>query len=217
MPNDHRRELTHAPDPGDELISEAVREINRIYTVKTLETYLAIGRYLLKTFFDNDFEVFRSKGRSDPNMKALAARLDLLVSSTTLWRSVAVLEQSRQLPREVARELTFSHHVELLGVTDEGTRERLARSAVEGRWGRRGLRSEVAETRDAAQGRDSSREAARAMTRLEHAAKGLQRAVASRDGLQDEGSAELVKRLDRVRSRLEESRKSLVEAAGRSS
>lgn len=217
MPNDHRRELTRAPDPGDELISEAVREINRIYTVKTLETYLAIGRYLLKTFFDNDFEVFRSKGRSDPNMKALAARLDLLVSSTTLWRSVAVLEQSRQLPRAVASELTFSHHVELLGVKDEGTRERLARSAVEERWSRRGLRSEVAETRDAEPGRDRSREAARAMTRLENAAKGLQRAVASRDRPQDERSAELVKRLDRVLSRLEESRKSLVEADGSSS
>ena len=131
------------PRRTNDLVATAVREINRIYVTKTLETYLAIGRYVLETFFEGDFEVFRSRRRSDENFKALAQREDLMVSATTLWRSVAVLQQSRGLPGEVARGLSISHHLELLKVKDEERKAGLARAAVEEGMSRGELAEEI--------------------------------------------------------------------------
>ncbi len=212
MSNDHRRDIVRSARLDDDPVSTAVREINRIYATKTLETYIAIGKYVLDTFFEGDFTLFRSRGRSDPNMKALAARDDLMVSATTLWRSVAVLEQSRQLPGEVARELSISHHLELLRVKDEEDKENLARSAVEEGMSRGRLAEEVREVLGDDEPGEPERpepeeRAPRAMKALAHVGRAVEHLAAVADeggleGIAEEEQREALKKLDEALAKL---------------
>jgi len=202
MSNDHRRDIVRSARLDDDPVSTAVREINRIYATKTLETYIAIGKYVLDTFFEGDFTLFRSRGRSDPNMKALAARDDLMVSATTLWRSVAVLEQSRQLPR----------HLELLRVKDEEDKENLARSAVEEGMSRGRLAEEVREVLGDDEPGEPERpepeeRAPRAMKALAHVGRAVEHLAAVADeggleGIAEEEQREALKKLDEALAKL---------------
>lgn len=114
-----------------DLLDQAVAEINRIYVAKGLEMARALGSYVLATFFGDDLDSFHSCEREHVTFRALAGREDLRVAYTTIWYSVAILEQLRQLPEDIAEALPLSHHKLLLPVHDEKAKEALARKAVE--------------------------------------------------------------------------------------
>jgi hypothetical protein len=63
--------------------------------------------------------------------RALAKREDLRVAYTTIWYSVAVLDQLRCLPADIATALPLSHHKLLVPVKDEELKRRLAERAVQ--------------------------------------------------------------------------------------
>ena len=131
--------LTPVPDgtlPGEmhlagDLLDQAVVEINRIHTQKGLELARALGRYLVRTFFGGSLRSFRERQSGHTTFRALARRTDLHLSYSTLWTSVAVLEQLNQLPEHVGRCLSYSHHRALLPVKDLGVKIRLARRVVD--------------------------------------------------------------------------------------
>ena len=127
---------------GD-LIDQAVREINRIYVLKGLEAAKGIGEYLLRTFFHDDPEEFRTKGRKHLSFRRLAERPDLRVSYMHLWRCVSVLDQLKALPAELADALPVTHHVLLLPVHDERLKVLLARKAVRQNLSKHDLRAEI--------------------------------------------------------------------------
>ena len=112
-------------------MDHAVRELNRIYNQKGLELALALGEFVLDNFFDGSVEAFRSGNRTHRTFRALARRSDLMVSHTTLWTAVNIVEQMQILPERIARQLSYSHHRALLTVKASGDKTRLARLAVQ--------------------------------------------------------------------------------------
>ncbi len=95
-----------------------------------------MGRYVLDTFFDGDVEAFERGHRSHPAFSRIADHPRLLVGAQRLYRATRVAAQVAQLPHEVARSLSYSHHLALLGVRDPELKLVLARQAVEERYTR---------------------------------------------------------------------------------
>ena len=123
------------PLPGEDkvrgdLVNQAVSDINRIYVTKGLEAARGIGDYVLRTFFAGDVESFRCRERKHASFRELAERKDLRVSHVFLWNCVAVTEQLKALPNDIANALPVSHHKLLLPVHDEKAKVTLARKAV---------------------------------------------------------------------------------------
>ena len=101
-----REEQTPAQLAGEDqldetLLDKAVAEINRIYVSKGLETARAIGNYVVGAFFGGDLESFRQREKKHVTFRALANREELHVAYNTIWYSVAVLGQLRQLPENI--------------------------------------------------------------------------------------------------------------------
>lgn len=123
-----RAALPAAPDID---IDQAVADLNHIYIVRGLETMIAIGRYVLDTFFDGDEEAFRSKRQGYTSFKKLYGRTDLAMSYGVLGIAVNVMLQVEQLPRELAYALNTTRHRALLPVKDMELKIELAEAAVE--------------------------------------------------------------------------------------
>ena len=112
-------------------LDAAVVELNGIYAAKGLETAQAIGEAVLGRFFGGDAAAFRGRSRGHVTFRQLGKRADLQMSYSFVWKSVAVAEQLRVLPQEVAAALPLSHHVLLLPVKDVHEKLKLARLAAE--------------------------------------------------------------------------------------
>ena len=130
-----------------DLIDAAVREINRAYVTKGLETAKWIGEYVLKTFFEGKVENFRRLGRKHASFRKLGEREDLHVSYVFLWNCVAMVDQLKGLPGEVANALPVTHHTLLLPVHDEKAKLELAKKAVRQKLTKRQLFEEVRKLR----------------------------------------------------------------------
>lgn len=130
------------------LVDQAVWDLNRIWLSKGFETARAVGEYVLTCFFQDDTESFRARGKHHHSFRALAARDDLQVSHTFLWRAVALVEQLRVLPADLADQLGYSHHLALLPVKDLAVKIALARQAVDQGLTRRQLEAAVRQAKE---------------------------------------------------------------------
>lgn len=124
------KNLSGSSTIDEKLLSKAVSELNAIYVSKGIETARSIGTYVINTFFEGDIDLFRKKNKKHPTFRALASRDDLAFAFNTIWYSVAVLEQFRHLPKNIAESLSLAHHKLLLPVEDIETKKRLAQRAV---------------------------------------------------------------------------------------
>jgi hypothetical protein len=163
-PGEHSGQAVALVLPGEttvdnDLVNQAVQEVNRIHTVKGLEAALALGEYLLATFFAGDLAAFGKRGKKHASFRALADREDLAVAHTTLWYSVAVLDQLRQLPADIGSALPMSHHRLLLPVKDEKAKLALAQEAVDQKLGKREMEDRVRSVRE--QGKPNAGKAGR--------------------------------------------------------
>ncbi len=132
--------------PSPVLLDEAVDHLNRIYVAKGLEAAREIGEYVLRAFFDGDLKAFHAKGRKQMSFRRLAGRQDLLPSYSHIYNCVAVVEQLRQLPKDIGEALSVSHHKALFTVRNPGDKRALADRAVEQKMTVRALRKAVAES-----------------------------------------------------------------------
>lgn len=130
-----------------DLLDTAVREINRLYITKGLETYLAIGGYVLQTFFGGDPESFRQRGDRHVTFRLLAQREDLHLSYSSIAKAVGVVGQITLLPEPVAAALPYTHHTVLLPIRDPGAKVELAERAADEGWPSRRLIEEVLKIR----------------------------------------------------------------------
>lgn len=136
-----------------DLVDNAVREINRLYIGKGIEAARGIGEYVLKVFFGGRSENFRHRGRSHVSFRKLVERPDLRISHAALWKCVAIVDQLKSLPGEVAGALPVSHHVLLLPVRDEKSKLALARKAIRENLTRTALEAEVRRETEPPEGR----------------------------------------------------------------
>jgi len=129
------------------LLDAAVAEINRLHNTKGLELARAIGVYVVQAFFNNSLDTFAATNRKHLTFRALAERDDLRVSYTSVWYSVAVLDQLRLLPDDIGAALPLTHHKLLVPVRDPQTKAALATRAVEEQLTSREFAAEVKRAR----------------------------------------------------------------------
>ncbi|MBI4438218.1 hypothetical protein HY631_04670 [Candidatus Uhrbacteria bacterium] len=149
-----------APLPGEKavdkaLVDQVVAHVNRVASVKGMETVLEIGAVVLDKMFDGDPANFRRRGEEHLSFRELASRNEageLHVSHSFIWRAVSVLEQYRLLPETVRAALPYTHHTLLLPVKDEAAKVQLAQRAAEAGWSKRKLEEEVQKVRAKAKG-----------------------------------------------------------------
>lgn len=203
----------------EEFVRGAVQDINAMFTRKGLETAVAIGEYVLEHFFGGDPERFRERGRSHLSFRALANRDDLMVSHTFLWRSVALVDQLRQLPQDVAYQLSVSHHHALFPLKDREEKVRLATAAADQGWTKRELEAEVKEARlrthgPSKAGRPALPAVVKGVKRLTEAVELVESEAVSVDQLRrlsNDDLDDLVRRLDTHLRDLEQVRGQLVD------
>lgn len=129
------------------LVARAVLRINGIHSTNALQTAQEIGEYLLGAFFGDDLDAFRRSGKRHQSFRALSERPELAVGHTTLWYSVALLRQLRQLPAEVGNALPMSHHRLLMPVKDETVKLALAHEALDQGLAKREFEQRVRDVR----------------------------------------------------------------------
>jgi hypothetical protein len=85
---------------------------------------------VLAKFFGGDLDYAQKSHTKHLSFAALADHSELNVGKSTLWYAVAMLGQLRQLPKDIAGALPFSHHKLLLTVKDPEQKLELAKEAV---------------------------------------------------------------------------------------
>jgi hypothetical protein len=149
------QDLPGASKVSTALLDQAVAELNRRYRSKGLETARSVGEYVLETFFGGDPENFRRGGTAHVSFRELGKREDLQVSFLFIWNSVAVVDQLRLLPADIAEALPLSHHKLLLPIKDESKKLELAKSAVHEGLAKRAFEERVRKLRD--KGKDEAK------------------------------------------------------------
>jgi hypothetical protein len=209
-----RRRPAATPD-----LDRIAAELNRIYVRGGLQTVVAVGSYILDTFFDGDLDAYRNRLGDWGTFRELSRRDDLAMSPSFLAVSVDILLQLDLLPRELGSKLYFSQHRALLPVHDPAVKLELARRAVDRDLSSRDLQRLVWKRLgpDGRAGGPPPRSpSATAVVRLQRQCRELERETRSggawerlAPSKQCDLMAELsrvVRRLARVRARLEEAR-----------
>lgn len=198
----------------------SVQKVNRLANSRGLDGAEELGRFVLDTYFQGSPERFRREGKGNPAFRLLVDSPKLAASYSLLYYSVAVTEQLDQLPAEVGRALSFSHHKLLLPVKDPRTKEAFARKALSDELSVRGLRDLVATHRQrqrtkVRRGRPPLPDFVKSLHRLPKIVSGVRATELDSEHLFDRYSPEqaqaLLKRtrkdlarLERMLSRLEE-------------
>lgn len=121
------------PLSGAELaqVDQAVGTVNAILLRKNLEIAVEIHRYVLAEFFGGDFGAWQGmRPGAVPAYDAFIGHPGLRVGKEMLRQLVLVGEQARQLPGEVASELSVAQHRALLPLEDPAERAQLAERAL---------------------------------------------------------------------------------------
>lgn len=117
-------------DVDEALVERAVAEIHRVRRVGALHTALAIGEYVVATFFDSDLQLFRVREGDHVSYRRLAAHPDLGMPPSALWTAVNLVSQRDVLGVALTETLSLSHHRVLLSVKDEERKLELAELAA---------------------------------------------------------------------------------------
>lgn len=73
-------------------LDAVVAELRQLTQVATLDLALAVGRVVIDRFYDGSTSAWRLRGRRCTSFRKLAARPDLPMSASALYRSVAIYE-----------------------------------------------------------------------------------------------------------------------------
>jgi len=123
------------PLPGElaldqTMVDEAVGELGWLFLGRGLETALRVGNCALRRFFGGDYRAYRLRSSSHLSFRSLARRSDLAFSYSYLRNAVVLAGQVPQLPAELARSLSLSHHLALSPLLEPADRVELAREAL---------------------------------------------------------------------------------------
>jgi hypothetical protein len=140
-------------DPLEDLV-ESLAVLGKDVSV---EQAVEIGRLVIERLYDGDLSAWRGRGPKAHSLRTLARRAELSVSSSALYRSIALYELSERLggiDRWAAAGLGVSHVRLVLGLDHENQR-RLLDLAVEQSWTVAELEREAAAVRQQASKRES--------------------------------------------------------------
>ena len=127
-------------------VEEAVGVINGMHCLSAMETAVAIGAYILRTFFGGDLAAFRGGrrgGGSHLSFRALARHRHLLVSQSYLWTAVALQEHVDRFPPSLIERIPLSWHRALFSVPDVADRIAVTEFVVDRGLGLKELKAAV--------------------------------------------------------------------------
>src|SRR4051794_33626699 len=110
-----------------------VTKLNELDRTATLEFALRVGRLIVQTIYAGDLSRWRAFGERDISFRKLAKRtgIDLRMSATTLYRSVALYELCSRLSAELWRDFGAAHLRAVLGVPEKDQVKLLSRAKAE--------------------------------------------------------------------------------------
>ncbi len=114
-----------APDTN-----ESVEFLNGLARRSGLQTALAMGRYVLDTWFEGRASRFERLQGTTPGYQALLAHPALELTPRKVTTAVRVTVQYEILPEEIAARLSLSHHQALVRVEDPDLKAELATEAL---------------------------------------------------------------------------------------
>lgn len=118
--------------PLDERIGKTVLELRKLTRGASLQFALTVGRIVVETLYEGDVRAWRSRARKDHALRALAARPDLPMSASALYRALAIYELSqRQAGGAGWQHIGVSHLRAVLGLAEDVQTTLLARAESE--------------------------------------------------------------------------------------
>jgi hypothetical protein len=119
-------------DPLDERIGKTIVELRKLTRGASLQFALGVGRVVVDTLYEGDLTAWRSRARKDHALRVLAARSDLPLSASALYRALAIYELSRrQVGGQGWQHLGVSHLRVVLGLAEDVQVELLGRAETE--------------------------------------------------------------------------------------
>jgi hypothetical protein len=157
LPTPVRIEREPTEPPEADQLDELVESLAVLGKDVSVEQAVEIGRLVIERLYDGDLSAWRTRGPKAHSLRTLARRAELSVSSSALYRSIALYELSERLggiDRWAAAGLGVSHVRLVLGLPDEDQR-RLLDLAVEQAWTVAELEREAAAIRKQSPQRES--------------------------------------------------------------
>jgi hypothetical protein len=135
-PTDHARrprgEIAFRP-VSDQIVDSVITELNELHGQATLEVALKMGAIIVNRFYGGDMRTWREHRRKEASFRKLAARSDLTVSATTLYRAVALYELTQRLRIGDRSSLTMTHLRVVISLP-EADQEALLEQAETNQW-----------------------------------------------------------------------------------
>jgi hypothetical protein len=121
-------------------LDEAVTFINTKAN-ESAKSLVEIGDYLLKTFFENDIKKAEDRApRKGISLRKIAAHKDIMLSYRSLANAMRLADQNHLFSGAKFRNLTESHRLLLLNVTEESQKMAFAEKSMKEKLSYRGLR-----------------------------------------------------------------------------
>jgi hypothetical protein len=130
---DHFDLVVFPPSVSDAVLDALVVELNDLARATGLALTLRMGKLIIDNFYDGDVRGWRERGARDASFRKLAARCDLQVSASALYRCVASHELCERLGVSTWQHLGPSHLRVVFGLPDSAQR-RLLESAEQNAW-----------------------------------------------------------------------------------
>lgn len=143
-----RNERAHESNTLEERVQKAIHQLSVLSRGATLEFALGVGKIVVDTLYDGDLTAWRSRAKKDHALRVLAARPELPMSASALYRALAIYELSRrQMLAAGWQHLGVSHLRAVLGLPNETQNLLLSRAEAE-QWTVVRLEREVVGFRD---------------------------------------------------------------------
>lgn len=113
----------------------------------SLQAALEAGEIIFRFVFNGDEELLRARGRKCSSFRKLSAHPELKMSSSSLWRAVAIYELSLRFPEIVEYAHTGVGHISVVLGLPAADQFSLLRQTEAERWTRRKLQRVVTELR----------------------------------------------------------------------
>ena len=123
------------PTIDQTLLDGAVHYLNRAMHASGLQLAVTVSEYVIETFFGGDIGLLSSKDSNKlASFRALCQREDLHMGVSTLNRLVRIGHKIKQLPADLAENLTPAHHRALLTAQGTQHKQHLARLTLQHHW-----------------------------------------------------------------------------------
>ena len=147
--NNGKKQRVHTKDEIDEtLVTAAVKKINGIAQESIYNGMIEIGKYVLKTFFNNNMDAVKSKNPHKINsFKALKKHSDLQLHPNTLLQAVKVANQEKYFSDKKVniKGLSYTHKAILTPLENNNQKVELIKDCLDNKMTTKILRNKVSE------------------------------------------------------------------------